>query len=136
MRAGLDKEPADVARMFDAVAARYDLTNDVMTGGLVRRWRRVVEDAVAARPGEVVLDIAAGTGTSGLAFVEAGAHVVSADFSLGMIREGAERYSELDFVAADATRLPLADASVDVVTMSYGLRNVRDYEEPSRSSAA
>ncbi|GAB47943.1 demethylmenaquinone methyltransferase [Mobilicoccus pelagius] len=127
MRAGLDKEPSDVARMFDAVAARYDLTNDVMTAGLVRSWRKVVTEAVDAGPGEVVLDIAAGTGTSSLPFREAGAHVISADFSLGMLREGKRRYTDLDFVAADATSLPLADASVDVVTMSYGLRNVREY---------
>ena len=127
MRAGLDKNPSDVARMFDAVAARYDLTNDVMTGGLVRRWRRLVTEAVAAGPGEVVLDIAAGTGTSSVPFRRAGAHVISADFSLGMLREGAKRYDDLDFVAADATALPLADDSVDVVTISYGLRNVREY---------
>ncbi|WP_040160331.1 demethylmenaquinone methyltransferase [Mobilicoccus massiliensis] len=127
MRAGLDKEPSDVARMFDAVAARYDLTNDFMTGGLVRYWRRVVTDAVGAQPGEVVLDIASGTGTSSVPFERAGAHVISADFSLGMLREGARRYPDLSFVAADATRLPFADDSVDVVTMSYGLRNVREY---------
>ena len=127
MRAGLDKQPSDVARMFDAVAARYDITNDVLTGGLVRSWRKAVTEAVAAGPGEVVLDIAAGTGTSSVPFRQAGAHVVPADFSLGMLREGRRRYPELDFVAADATSLPLADASVDVVTMSYGLRNVREY---------
>lgn len=127
MRAGLDKEPSDVARMFDAVAARYDITNDLMTAGIVRYWRAVVNDAVNAQPGEVVLDIAAGTGTSSLAFVKAGAHVISADFSMGMIREGAKKYPSLDFVGADATHLPLADNSVDVVTMSYGLRNVRNY---------
>ena len=53
MRAGLDKEPSDVARMFDAVAARYDITNDLMTAGIVRYWRAVVNDAVNAQPGEV-----------------------------------------------------------------------------------
>jgi len=132
MRAGLDKQPSDVARMFDAVAARYDLTNDVLTGGLVRSWRRTVTEAVAAGPGDVVLDIAAGTGTSSVPFREAGAHVIPADFSLGMLREGRRRYPELDFVAADATSLPLADDSVDVVTMSYGLRNVRDHASALR----
>ncbi|MDO5627203.1 MAG: demethylmenaquinone methyltransferase [Mobilicoccus sp.] len=128
MRASLDKDPADVASMFDAVAARYDLTNDVLSLGQTYQWRRRVADAVEARRGQVVLDIAAGTGTSSLAFRAAGAHVVSGDFSLGMMREGERRYPDLDFLAADATRLPLADASVDAVTMSFGLRNVRDYE--------
>lgn len=127
MRAGLDKEPSDVARMFDAVAARYDITNDLMTGGLVRYWRKVVTEAIDPRPGQVVLDIAAGTGTSSVPLRAAGAEVVSADFSLGMLREGVKRYPDLDFLAADATRLPFADDSFDVVTMSYGLRNVRNY---------
>ena len=63
-KASLDKRPADVAAMFDAVAERYDLLNDVLSLGQDRLWRRVVAAAVAARPGERVLDLAAGTGTS------------------------------------------------------------------------
>lgn len=131
-RASLEKRPDEVARMFDQVAARYDLTNDVLSLGQDRRWRRLVVEAVGARPGQTVLDIAAGTGTSSLPFARAGVQVVSADFSLGMLRAGRRRLPELSFAAADATRLPLADASVDAVTMSFGLRNVSD---PDRALA-
>ncbi|WP_168582163.1 demethylmenaquinone methyltransferase [Gephyromycinifex aptenodytis] len=126
MRASLDKKPHEVARMFDEVAARYDLTNDVLAMGQTRRWRKLVAEAVAAEPGEKVLDIAAGTGTSSVPFHEAGVQVVAADFSLGMLREGRRRYPQLSFAAADAMRLPFADASFDAVTMSFGLRNVAD----------
>lgn len=125
-RAGLDKQPRDVARMFDAVAAKYDLTNTAMTAGHDAAWRRVVRDTVAARRGERILDIAAGTGVSSRAYADAGVEVVPADFSLGMLREGRRRRPDLPFVAADATCLPFADASFDVVTMTFGLRNVVD----------
>lgn len=125
-RAGLDKRPRDVAAMFDDVAAKYDLTNTVMTGGLDAHWRRVVRDTVDARRGERILDIAAGTGVSSTAYADAGIDVVPADFSLGMLREGRRRRPDLGFVAADAMQLPFADASFDVVTMTFGLRNVID----------
>lgn len=125
-RATLSKQPHEVASMFDETAGRYDLMNDVMTFGQMRVWRRAVTSAVGAGPGDTILDIAAGTGMSSLPFVEAGAHVVPADFSLGMLRVGKARRASLPFTAADATRLPFADDSFDVVTMSYGLRNVVD----------
>jgi demethylmenaquinone methyltransferase/2-methoxy-6-polyprenyl-1,4-benzoquinol methylase len=125
-RASLDKRPADVAAMFDDVAGRYDLTNDVLSLGQDRLWRRAVVEAVAAAPGERVLDIAAGTGTSSEPFAVPGVEVVPADFSLGMLRQGRRRNAALAFTAADAMRLPFADASFDVVTMSFGLRNVAD----------
>ena len=125
-RASLDKDPHDVAAMFDDVAHRYDLTNDILSLGQDRRWRRAVVDACGARPGMRVLDIAAGTGTSSEPFADSGVDVVPADFSLGMLRVGHHRRSDLGFTAADATRLPFADASFDVVTMSFGLRNVSD----------
>lgn len=125
-RASLDKRPADVARMFDDVAARYDLTNDVLSLGQDRRWRRLVVQAVDPAPGQVVLDVAAGTGTSSLPLRARGARVVAADFSLGMLREGRRRSPVLPFVAADATALPFADGSFDAVTISFGLRNVVD----------
>lgn len=110
--------------MFDDVAARYDLTNDVLSLGQTRLWRRAVADAVDARPGERVLDLAAGTGTSSLPFVEGGAFTVPCDFSLGMLREGKRRHPWMPFTAGDATRLPFADAVFDAVTISFGLRNV------------
>ncbi len=125
-RAQLDKKPVDVASMFDDVAERYDLTNDVLSLGQDRLWRRAVVRAVAAVPGERVLDIAAGTGTSSEPFADAGIDVVPADFSLGMLRVGRRRRPDLAFAAADAMALPFADDSFHVVTMSFGLRNVAD----------
>mgnify|MGYP000902776213 CR=1 FL=1 len=127
-RADLEKAPAQVASMFDTVAQRYDLTNDVLSLGQDRLWRRATTRAVAAQPEEVVLDIAAGTGTSSQPFADAGVRVVPADFSLGMLRVGRSRRPDLAFTAADATRLPFADRSFDAVTMSFGLRNVVDVE--------
>ncbi|WP_309130510.1 demethylmenaquinone methyltransferase [Brevibacterium sp.] len=127
-RAQLDKQPADVAAMFDDVASRYDLTNDVMTFGLARAWRRTVAHAVAARPGERVLDLAAGTGTSSMTFTHHGAEVVAGDISEGMLAEGRRRHPEIDFIYADAMDLPFSDASFDVVTISFGIRNVQDVD--------
>ncbi|MDX6299175.1 MAG: demethylmenaquinone methyltransferase / 2-methoxy-6-polyprenyl,4-benzoquinol methylase [Nocardioidaceae bacterium] len=125
-RAQLDKQPADVAAMFDAVARRYDLTNDVLSLGQDRRWRRAVVEAVDPLPGQVVLDLAAGTGTSSQPFADRGVHVVPCDFSLGMLREGKRARPLLGFTAGDATRLPFDDDTFDAVTISFGLRNIVD----------
>ena len=125
-RAGLDKEPHDVARMFDDVARRYDLTNDVLSLGQDRRWRRQVVRMVDPRPGELVLDLAAGTGTSSEPFASAGATVVPCDFSLGMLQVGKENRPDLPFTAGDGMSLPFADDTFDAVTISFGLRNIHD----------
>ena len=127
-RASLAKDPRDVQSMFDHVAGRYDLTNDVLSLGQDRYWRREVVRAVGAKPGQKVLDLAAGTGTSSVPFVRAGAQVVSSDFSLGMLAEGKRRFPDLSFVAGDATALPFADDAFDAVTISFGLRNVVDVD--------
>jgi demethylmenaquinone methyltransferase/2-methoxy-6-polyprenyl-1,4-benzoquinol methylase len=127
-RASLDKQPHEVAEMFDGVAAKYDLTNDVLALGQTRYWRRAVARAVDAKPGDRVLDLAAGTGTSSLPFAQAGATVVPCDFSLGMLREGKRRNPALPLTAGDATRLPFADGAFDAVTISFGLRNVSGTE--------
>ncbi|MYV97524.1 demethylmenaquinone methyltransferase [Streptomyces sp. SID3343] len=131
-RASLDKQPREVASMFDAVAARYDLTNTVLSMGQDRSWRKAVARAVDARPGERVLDLAAGTGTSSLPFRDAGAEVVPCDFSVGMLREGKRKHPELPFTAGDATQLPFKDATFDAVTISFGLRNVNNTEAALR----
>jgi demethylmenaquinone methyltransferase/2-methoxy-6-polyprenyl-1,4-benzoquinol methylase len=125
-RARLDKEPHDVAAMFDDVARRYDLTNDVLSLGQTRRWRRALVSAVAPAAGERILDLAAGTGTSSRPFQSAGAEVVPCDFSLGMLKVGKRRQPGLAFAAGDALRLPFGDARFDAVTISFGLRNVTD----------
>lgn len=125
-RAGLDKDPRDVARMFDTVAKRYDLTNDVLSMGQDRRWRKRVVELVAPRPGEAILDLAAGTGTSSAPFAEAGAFVVPCDFSVGMLQVGKQGRPDLPFTAGDGTRLPFADDTFDAVTISFGLRNIVD----------
>ncbi|MET4077736.1 demethylmenaquinone methyltransferase [Janibacter sp. UYMM211] len=126
IRASLEKDPKDVASMFDDVAKRYDLTNDVLSLGQDRAWRTAVVEAVDAQTGERVLDIAAGTATSSEPFAARGVDVVPADFSLGMLREGRRRNPALALTAADAMRLPFADDTFDAVTMSFGLRNVAD----------
>ncbi|PJI94993.1 demethylmenaquinone methyltransferase [Luteimicrobium subarcticum] len=125
-RAGLDKTPSDVASMFDGIARRYDLANDVLSLGQDRGWRRATVRAVAARPGETVLDLAAGTGTSSEPYADANVRVVPCDLSVGMLAVGRRRSPDLPFVAGDATALPFADASFDAVTISFGLRNVVD----------
>lgn len=125
-RADLDKQPPAVAEMFDRVAKRYDVTNDVLALGQTRRWRREVADALQVHPGQRILDLAAGTGTSSEAFRVRGAQVVPCDFSLGMLQVGRERLPHLPFVAGDGMALPFADDSFDAVTISFGLRNIHD----------
>ncbi len=125
-RATLEKDPHDVAVMFDGVARRYDLTNDVLSLGQDRMWRRATLKALDALPGETVLDLAAGTGTSSEPLADAGVKVVPCDLSTGMLTVGKRRRPDLPFTAGDATALPFADASFDAVTISFGLRNVVD----------
>ena len=125
-RASLEKDPSEVARMFDGVAERYDLTNDVLSLGQDRFWRAATLRALDVSSGDTVLDIAAGTGTSSEPLADRGVRVVPADFSLGMLKVGRVRRPDMAFTAADAMRLPFADASFDAVTMSFGLRNVAD----------
>src|SRR5215472_566237 len=118
-RAQLDKRPADVSAMFDKVADRYDLLNDTLSLGMDRRWRKVVAGTVGAAPGQLILDLAAGTGTSSRAFTAAGARCLACDFSLGMLRVGAGREGDaaaaagLRFVAGDALALPFAAGAFD-----------------------
>lgn len=127
-RADLGKDPDRVSGMFDQVAAKYDVTNTVLSVGNDRLWRVATTRAVGPRPGERILDLAAGTGASSISLARSGAQVVAADFSAGMIAEGRRRHGDvrnLEFVEADATDLPFGDDEFDAVTMSFGLRNVK-----------
>jgi demethylmenaquinone methyltransferase/2-methoxy-6-polyprenyl-1,4-benzoquinol methylase len=128
-RATLDKDPAEVAAMFDEVAARYDLTNTVLSLGQDRGWRKAVARALDLRPGQRVLDLAAGTATSSAALARCGADVVGCDFSLGMLQVGRRAGHEgVELVAGDALALPFADDAFDAVTISFGLRNTSDVD--------
>ena len=129
-RADLDKKPYDVATMFDGIAKRYDLINDVAAMGQVRMWRELMVEALQVVPGAAVLDLAAGTGTSSAAIASTGARVVAGDFSLGMMREGRRRGAPVPFVGADAQHLPFATGAFDAAVISFGLRNVH---EPRRA---
>jgi demethylmenaquinone methyltransferase/2-methoxy-6-polyprenyl-1,4-benzoquinol methylase len=132
-RAELDKDPRDVASMFDGVARRYDLTNTVLSMGRDRYWRRATRSALAVAPGQKVLDLAAGTAVSTVELEKSGAWCVAADFSVGMLAAGAAR--DVPKVAGDATRLPFGDDVFDAVTISFGLRNVVDTQAGLREMA-
>lgn len=114
--------------MFDEVAVSYDKANDLLSFGSSRAWRKQVAKLVDPKPGEVILDLAAGTGSSSVAFLREGVRVVAADFSKGMLEEGRRRNPQLEFVFADATKLPFKEAEFDTVTISFGLRNVENTE--------
>jgi len=118
--------------MFDSVASKYDRANDLLSFGQTHRWRIKVRDAVAPKAGQRILDLAAGTGSSSIAFNLEGVRVVASDFSQGMLAEGRKRHPELEFVFADATNLPFAANEFDATTISFGLRNVVDVEKALR----
>lgn len=123
-RASLEKKPDDVASMFDQVAERYDITNDVLSLGQTKRWRKKLVQALDVQAGETVLDLAAGTGSSTEPFHDAGATAIACDFSLGMLQVGKRRRPDMTFIAGDGMNLPFADNSFDAVTISFGLRNI------------
>jgi len=125
-RADLAKQPRQVAAMFDEVAPKYDRTNTVLSMGRDRRWRRHAVRALQLRPGQRVLDVAAGTAVSTKALAATGAWAVATDFSVGMLAAARSGARQLPRVAGDAMRLPFADESFDAVTISFGLRNVED----------
>jgi demethylmenaquinone methyltransferase / 2-methoxy-6-polyprenyl-1,4-benzoquinol methylase len=129
----LDKDPRDVASMFDGVARRYDITNTVLSLGQDRFWRQATRSALSIRPGHKVLDLAAGTAVSTVELQKSGAWCLAADFSVGMLAAGAAR--DVPKVAADATRLPFGDDVFDAVTISFGLRNVVDPQAGLREMA-
>ena len=125
-RANMDKNPDEVAAMFDGVAKRYDLVNDLLSLGQTKAWRRATTKIIAPKPGMKILDLAAGTGSSSEPLARAGAAVIPADFSDGMLEAGRKARPHLPFTKADALNLPFADNEFDVATISFGLRNTAD----------
>ena len=125
--ANLNKDPDEVAAMFDGVAKRYDLVNDLLSLGQTKAWRRAATKILAPAPGMVILDLAAGPGSSSEPLHKAGATVFATDFSEGMLAVGRKTRPYLNFSKADALNLPFEANTFDVVTISYGLRNTADY---------
>lgn len=125
-RANMDKNPDEVAAMFDGVAKRYDLVNDLLSLGQTKAWRRATTKIIAPRAGMKILDLAAGTGSSSEPLAAAGADVIPADFSEGMLAAGRKARPHLAFTKADALNLPFKDGEFDLVTISFGLRNTQN----------
>ncbi|MEM6637776.1 MAG: bifunctional demethylmenaquinone methyltransferase/2-methoxy-6-polyprenyl-1,4-benzoquinol methylase UbiE [Pseudomonadota bacterium] len=120
--------------VFSSVASRYDLMNDIMSGGVHRLWKEAMIDWLAPRPGSKILDVAGGTGDIALKILRRaqGGHVTVVDMTEAMLTEGAGRAEaaaledRLSWVVGDAMDLPFADATFDAYTISFGIRNVTD----------
>jgi demethylmenaquinone methyltransferase / 2-methoxy-6-polyprenyl-1,4-benzoquinol methylase len=126
--------PDEVRTMFDRIAPVYDVMNRAMTLGLDRRWRRLTAEAVV-RPGDRVVDACCGTGDLALAAARAGGRVTGVDFSEKMLARAERKAPEFDWVRADAAALPFSDASFEVATVGFGIRNLADLEGGLRELA-
>lgn len=133
-RADLGKEPDEVSAMFDGVARRYDLLNDLLSLGRTKAWRKVATSTIAPKPGMRILDIAAGTGSSSRPLADAGADVIPLDFSKGMLDAGRKRHPDLQFMQGDALALSFKENEFDVTTISFGLRNTADTSKALKES--
>ncbi len=137
-----DDKAGMVADVFHSVASRYDLMNDLMSGGIHRIWKRFTIELSGVRKGNAVLDIAGGTGDLAAKFADLvgpDGRVVLADINDSMLQVGRDklldsgRLGNLEFVQADAQDLPFPDDSFDCVTIAFGLRNVTDKDRALRS---
>jgi len=138
----VEKKAERVADVFHSVAAKYDIMNDLMSGGIHRLWKRTTIELSGVRPGHTVLDIAGGTGDLSLKFsrlVGEQGHVILADINDSMLNVGRDRLTDsgvlnnISFAQADAQFLPFADNSIDCITIAFGLRNVTDKDLALRS---
>ena len=136
------KNPARIAGMFDAIAARYDLLNHLLSAGLDRQWRARAVTALQLSGRETVLDVCTGTGDFALALGSRARRVIGVDFSGAMLllaqqkaRKRARTNSTIDLIRGDATRLPVANGTVDAVTIGFGIRNVEEPMEACREIA-
>jgi len=134
----VDEKAGLVKGVFDSVASRYDIMNDLMSGGLHRIWKRFTIDEAGVKPGHRVLDLAGGTGDLARKFAEQvgeSGEVVLADINHAMLEQGRRRLVDagvagnLSIAQVDAESLPFADASFDRVTIAFGLRNVTNKED-------
>ncbi len=132
--ANLNKDPEEVAAMFDGVAKRYDILNDLLSLGRTKAWRKATTAIIAPRAGMKILDLAAGTGSSSAPLADAGADVIATDFSQGMLAVGRKAHPNLEFMKADALNLPFQDGRFDLVTISFGLRNTNDMDKALREA--
>ncbi len=114
---------AHVRAMFDRIAPRYDRMNRLLSLGLDQRWRRVAIAAIGVGPGDVVLDLACGTGDLTELARERGARAIGADFAREMLREAVRRGVDAELVAADCAALPFPDGFATAVTCGFALRN-------------
>ena len=130
-----EEKAGRVREVFDSVASRYDLMNDLMSGGMHRLWKRFTIELSSVRPGQTVLDIAGGTGDLAAKFsqrVGPDGHVILADINAAMLSVGRDRLidkgalNNISVSQADAQFLPYADNSIDCITIAFGLRNVTD----------
>jgi demethylmenaquinone methyltransferase/2-methoxy-6-polyprenyl-1,4-benzoquinol methylase len=122
----VSKSPQKIAALFDSVARRYDLYNWVASVGLVKHWRGLTTKVISPRTGMAILDAAGGTGSSAAPLAAKGASVIVIDISPGMLEAGRNLHKNLEFTDGDVTAIPFADERFDVVTISFGLRNVDD----------
>ena len=124
-----DERTRRIRRVFESVAPRYDLMNDLMSMGIHRLWKRCLAREATVRPGQVIVDLAGGTGDVANLMSRAGAQVMVYDPSLAMMNAGrAEKLSGVQWLAGTGERIPLAEASVDTVTIAFGIRNVTSLE--------
>ncbi len=129
-------DKADMVRgVFDSVASRYDVMNDLMSAGMHRLWKRYTIDQAAVRSGQTVLDLAGGTGDLARAFsrkVGRDGHVILADINAAMLKQGRSRLVDagisgnVTITQVDAQNLPFEDSTFDCIAMAFGLRNVTD----------
>ncbi|MEN6584454.1 MAG: class I SAM-dependent methyltransferase [Sulfuricella sp.] len=124
-----DERTRRIRRVFSSVAPRYDLMNDLMSMGIHRLWKRSLARQAGALPGQVVVDLAGGTGDVAALMAGKGAQVMVCDPSLAMMNAGrADKPSSVNWLAGTGERIPLAAGSVDTVTIAFGIRNVTSLE--------
>jgi demethylmenaquinone methyltransferase/2-methoxy-6-polyprenyl-1,4-benzoquinol methylase len=136
-----EQRAAKVNDLFAAIARRYDLLNDLQSFGLHRRWKRRVVELAAVQSGNRALDLCCGTGDIAFALARRGAEVAGLDFSQAMLEiaetrrrknfksQNSNLKSNPQFIQGDARQIPFPDASFDIVTVGYGLRNLTSWEK-------